>query len=379
MKKIYSIFSNGICKAGLLGLLLVNNSFYGFGQLADSNFPGNSLAAQTDLFPFKTLSKGGTKMENPVSANARSAPYNSLPQNSMIYSKNQTSGAWVLDANARYTYDAQGNQTSFTRSFVSSWQHLAKDSMLFNAQGDKIFEASYSLMAPQTNWEINYGIRYIYTYNSAGNPTELLQEEWNIQTNTWGPRYKFSTSYNANNFPTEEISYTWINNGWQPVLKNIYGYAVPTNPPTSITRETYNNGQWGVLARFKNLSWHNFSKNQFLGYESELWTGTAWVNYKKEITIYGTTGTTETIEQDWNGQTWVNTSRNTRTYDFNMNFIGIKEELWVNSTWQARHEWIDDLTYNGSNQVIERITRTKTGGSNTWVDLKKKCILTLKF
>src|SRR6478735_553296 len=354
IKRLQSLISAGLFKTGLVSSMVLASVISGFGQ---NLLPGASVEHQ--LFTaeagqsFKTGFRYVTK-QFAGGSNARIAAVKSFPLNSQMYSPNGAT-SWNLRENGTYTYDSQGNQTSLTRIPVVSQYPSLKDSALYDGHGNQTFVAGYTRNGSSNTWNLNNASRSQYTYNPAGQPLEIITEDKNLTS--WTNSSRETYVYNPAGFVTEFTAYQWLNNSWVPMQKFIYGFAVATNPPNSMTIQTYNGGVWENQTRYQNITWHNFNQGEYLNREEQTWNMNSWVNQSKEIVVYDQLGGSVNVSQFWNGLAWENAGRSYITLNTHSDITTLKRDTWQNNTWVPVQERQFLLTYNSASQLIETISR----------------------
>src|SRR5688572_8192361 len=370
-KNLLHHFSAGLSKAGLAAAFLLTTSLNGICQDLKTGQPENLTTTKTVKSTFEAFSaakKGKTVIQNSA---LRIMAVKSLPLNSSIYNFNHTTNTWVLQATGRYTYDAQGNQTSFTRlPAISPGSPPSKDSTLYDAHGNQTFGAGYNFHAPSNAWIMQHGNKDMFTYNAAGKPIEVIEESF--YNGIWEKFSRTTLTYNGSGFPIEELHYDWQNNSWVLEEKLVFSYTVASNPPSGILMQGYVNGNWVNMMQFTNVTWHDFEKGQHTNFEGQMWVGNAWVNALKSTVAYDSFGGSVIVDQEWNGTAWVNETRQTFTHDAKMNYISLLNEDWQNNAWVFMNKHEDVLTYNTADQITERISRSWDPTSNIMRDYSKE-------
>ncbi len=357
-----------LVKTGIAAVFFLATCFSSFGQDLKTGKPGGTQPVRQTLKAIFKAKPSGKKTYSGT-ANSRML-VQSLPLNSTLYYRDQTNNTWVQTANGRYTYDAQGNQTSFTNLPVILHQMAMKDSSLFDSQGNLIYSGSYTFSSLSNSWVAGMEERNQYIYNSFGRPTDVIYVSY--YNGSLQGMSKEAMVYNSAGYPTEQITYDWVNNTWVPESKILFSYTNPNNPPTTLVAQNYNNGVWTNEMRLQNVTWHDFFKFEFTYYEAQVWLGGFWMNAVKNTTTYDALGGSVEITQNWLGLAWVNSERNTNTYDSKMNFVNRKGETWQNNAWERDYESGYVLTYNANDQITERITKAWDPSSNTIKEYEKE-------
>ncbi len=300
-------------------------------------------------------------------AASRASAATSLPQSAEVHLPNSSGAGWVLTEKVKFTYDAQGRETSRTTYDLSN-QPVMKDSVLFDGQGSETFSAGYNWQ--NGNWVLNWGYRNLITYNTAGKAIEKISQI--LTTNQWQNSNRETTTYNAANFPLEIINSEWQANTWMPEEKTMFTYAVSTNPPTEMVYQEYFNGNWRNTEKYINLTWHDFDKFEPLTFEGQDWDGTAWESYYRGTAVYDAFGGFVGTQQEWDGTNWVNANQYNELYDTRSNYIGYRDEEWTGTSWMVDYEEAHVLTYNPLDQITERIFRGWDSMTNSLKDERKE-------
>ncbi len=329
----------------------------GYGQSSQINLPAGSPINFPEttwnlLDYFGKEKKGKTVVVNGSDMRTGATPI-SLPQKSEGFEPQIPGPGWMPSSKLDYTYDARGNRTARIHKNVLN-QPFYKDSSLFDAHDNEIFSGYYEFQ--NNGWNLLNANRYFRTYNPDGKLTETIEESG--YNGIWAKESRTITNYNVANYPLEETLYAWQNNTWEPEEKLVYSYSSIGNPPTGITFQVFYNGNWESIARRINNNWHNFEAQLYTNSEYQEWHNNTWQPVKKEVVVFDSFGGNVNHHYTWTGSTWENYVRITQTYDNRMNFTGEKFERLINNSWQKNSESLHDLTYNGSDQVIERVYRT---------------------
>lgn len=174
-------------------------------------------------------------------------------------------------------YNAQGQVSSITNLWYevasSIYWNSSKTDYIRNANGDVINELFFNY---QINlWELSGQQTYTYI---ANNPVERVFQFTNDNGITFINSSRQTYTYNTNNFPTEQVDFTWINSSWEPTNKSTYAYDASNNV-IQILNYYMNNSTW--VANFKEELSYNVV-NDFINYESFAKVGPNWVpEYKK--------------------------------------------------------------------------------------------------
>jgi hypothetical protein len=95
------------------------------------------------------------------------------------------------------TYDATGNRTELRREFVKDITQNTYDTIF----------------------------RWSYTYNAQNYPTVLLRQQWNNTAKIWQNHSRVTNTYNANGKITQELVESPTSTGWANVSRTLYDEA----------------------------------------------------------------------------------------------------------------------------------------------------------
>ena len=100
----------------------------------------------------------------------------------------------------------------------------------------------------------------------------------------------------------------------------------------------------------------------------QTWDGSAWVNSSKNSNTYdGNNNLTEVLSQIWDGSAWVNSSKRSNTYDGNNNLTEVHFQSWDGSAWVNSSK--DTYTYDGNNNLTEVLFQI--WDDSAWVNFLK--------
>lgn len=252
-----------------------------------------------------------------------------------------------------------------------------------------------------------------YSYNNVGKLTEEIVRD--AETNYYLTRNTYSDDPN---YILEEVSYTWIIDGWIPVsgerssntlsgespfegynngilyqtLENeiwvnktwIKYILDPHGIPNQLQEYRWEGNNWIIYSRTGLLTWadwpirelaaytkQNMQGNNWVNAErvskqfdgdnhtvtTEIWENDAWVNSTRE-TYTLVSAEEELILENWTEQGWENTEKYQGTFDDNGNPTGMKYSSWYDTGWELELVLFMDLTYSGSIDVTEMVIRS---------------------
>ena len=155
-----------------------------------------------------------------------------------------------------------------------------------------------------------------------------------ITTSVQGTGLKFLFRFNENNKMTEWLILDNFGSGWYNSIKNNLFYDNQNNLITEINLGWYIN-DWDSLYR---------------------------INYSYEMGMLS-----QSVFQDYNNNSWENSSRSTYVYDQNQNLSSTLTEIWVNNDWQ--NKWLTTNYYSLQNKKDSILFLTWV--NNDWQNDKK--------
>jgi hypothetical protein len=256
-------------------------------------------------------------------------------------------GNWENSEQYYYEYDAHGNQTIFLYYF---WQG---------------------------SWVPSMGTKHIYIYEN-NKITEDLSQYWN-QTNTmWVNTSKEIFTYDINGYRTERVYQLWDNNMgiWISAYKDNYMVSASGIVNEMITQEWDDmNSTWVNNLKYTNITWHQWNGDF---YTSDLesitilnWNNGIWENYMRIECTWESNGSYVEIHQQYSNGNWVNSERQTYSYDDHGNFILWTIEFWMNNNWVIDMGTQFLLTYDGID-LIERIYQEWDHINSEWANWTKE-------
>ncbi|MDX5346874.1 MAG: T9SS type A sorting domain-containing protein [Hymenobacteraceae bacterium] len=354
---IKNMFSKTKLAAVAAGLFLLGATEAATAQSQFQKLLNNSKNNQT------TASSGKVK------ANARINNMLSLPGNSMDYYPDGN-GGWYHSGNSTYKYDTKGNLISRIEKDPSG-QYTRRDSIVYDAQGNQIYEGNFSWI--NNSWDVSWQYKNLNTYNANNQITEKIVQSWNTTTNMWENDWRDVTTYNTAGKISSNEEHTWDGTAWVTDSRNLYDYAAnPAGNPSTITYQEYVNGNWVNYDRYTNIVWQSFSDFKPLSYTEENWDNGTWVVEGRGNIVYDNNGGSVEVFQQFINNTWVNSDRWSSLYDSRKNEVGYMSEDWVNNAWVM--DWQEEylLTYNATDDVTQKIVRSWDISTNQLEDRRKE-------
>ncbi len=218
--------------------------------------------------------------------------------------------------------------STFLLSYITYAQHLTNNNKFRDLQTSKE-NAKFTFYKPTTALLDNGQTRYTYSYDSNGNILTELVSTWN--SSAWMDYTRVNYTYDTQNNLITEFSELWSNTKWVNAGRHTYTYDSQGNKMTDLYEF------WATNA------WVNFSKFSYT-YDIqgclmkdlyERWVIAAWKNVYCDTCTYDSNGNELIrLKKSWsNLNTWIDSERNTYTYDTQGNRITFLNEFaasWKN-------------------------------------------------
>lgn len=214
----------------------------------------------------------------------------------------KSGSTWVNYNRSEYKYDSNNNLTEETQMYWDTstfgWKNSSKMFYNYNTN-NKATEFLYQNFDFDNN--ISYQYKTTYTYNTAGDLIEFIDEEWN--GSAWEKSYKLELVYSGS-IVSSGVNYEWTGTDW--------GFGEYSS---NVTINYNGNGTISSSV-------------------ADIWNGTNWVTSDRTIFTYD--GNNNLILQDgqvWDGTNWSSDNKLEKTYDSNGNAITEKESYLENGSF----------------------------------------------
>ncbi len=242
--------------------------------------------------------------------------YNDKGEKILTYNGTWNGSRWVVSSMERldYIFDEEGRQllkASWKCGLDSIWKGLEKDTVHYSATGKMLYRVKYN------GW----------------------------QNNDWVPSSKTENTYDANDRPIIEESYTWSSNKW----RGVYRYESAYDAQGRRTSYAYYNS-WNTTTN----SWKGSSKQEYEFYKNYTdkyvstttyrWKNNKWTpSFMYTYTFDSSDREIDQIVQSYTNNSWVNSNRYVKQYS-GTKLVKDSEYAWSNNQWSIRslHEWTYD-------------------------------------
>ncbi len=236
--------------------------------------------------------------------------YNASNQTALIVSKSFVNNAWVFSGKTEYVYNGQ-SQIAELISYQyqnNAWINQLKTVYIYNADQigsiytyqwnanvwDQYYRMAYQYQSSNLHmitgeqfsggqWVLN--LQYTYSYGTANQVTELLMRIYYNSSEFYEYRYLYS--YGAHELVTQAVLQQKVDNiNWQNASKTLYTYDPDLNRIEALYQ-----------------SWINAS-------------GT-WINASRQQSSYDSNNcVTQDLNQNWQNNSWLNSSKTEYNYSF---------------------------------------------------------------
>lgn len=351
-------------------------------------------------FAKMNANKSALQRLHPKHNNSAKAKANSIftPKKETNYYWDMMNNVWQLADTTFYTYDSKAHVTSklqkdqtgtnitkttnvynsnglLTNSLVQSWDNNSNSWM--NTQRNTItYDIHSNITMNQSeywdfgtnSWLIASSNKYVFTYNANGLPTSITNSYWDATTSTFvNSDRSVNMTYNAANalLTEQQDYYDGTTNSWVPYLLDNYTYSAQ-NVLTTFIESTYNGfGGWEPSLKAHSLVWYSWngnldnSKIQSYYLDNYDLTTSTWVWGSRGNVTYGANNSSIEIQENHNGVSWENVSKNISNFDAQNNQTLTESYSWdaTTSTWTLGGGSKYLYQYNGQGAMLEKISQ----------------------
>ena len=258
---------------------------------------------------------------------------------------------WGDSLRTTKTYDANDNLlTFFIETFDGiQWNNSVKGEYHYNAQGILDVDSSYTWISGA--WQGNS--KDIYTFDSQGNETSWVYQYTTDANGNWINSYRQNMQYDANNREIEFDYGDWINGAWVNQERQVYTYDQFGNQNTII----FSNGKTGVWVSTGRSSYQYASKTKLLLFLVEGWDPYMCSFFNDHQTIYSYNANGQITRNDlqyWINSQWQDSIIGNYTYLQN-NSGYIVSSFYVNAAQKTldSNERFITLRDNAGNDILD--------------------------
>jgi len=309
--------------------------------------------------------------------------------NRTIYIKSQVSDALVPKTQFLFTYDANQNQTFWSRSNwysnIQQWVTDNRHDYEYDSNGNLVISYLYINWNPTTeSWNskrkaeysydsANHLIEIIqyntdindqwvphwktnYTYDANGNEVLEIDSYWYTNTQMWDFEWKRESIYDADNNLIEHISSSWqsATEVWQQDLKMEYSYDTNGNQILEILFSKPG-GQWTEKEKIERT--YDQANNE-TDYTKYTWNTDEWVNDYDVVRAYDAAGNHtlyESYSWDTDTEQWIGFKKEEYAYDADNNYVLFINYSWNDDTYQWQNDYRQNFNYDNNYPYSELI------------------------
>jgi len=214
--------------------------------------------------------------------------------------------------------------------------------------------------------------RSTYTHDLNGNVLKLTTQGWNAESSSWGNSASITNTLNSDGTIMETITQVWdtIGSTYMDISKIIYTYSASKKVLTQTSQIMFVG------------TWMDFSKTVYTYNGNDLLTTEVTqtsnfitpdlTNSSQTTFSYNSDGTlNQDVVQIWSVlYQWVNSNRNTNTYNASKQITSSLSEKWVTDAWS--NESRETYTYNSAGLITESVGENWL--NNAWVNATKSML-----
>ncbi len=262
--------------------------------------------------------------------------------------------AWQGQDSLVFQYNAFGKEwTRLSRriSAATTWDNFYRTTSTFDGTGN---EVTYY----RENW-INgswlNSTKYIYTYNSNNQKTDILYQTWNPGANAWGNTGRIVNTYNGNNLLTKLETFSWNGSSWLPTTRQDLGY---NGANQLVLKENYTIVNSNYQGTFKYEYQYAFGEVSKLVESRFDASNAGWYGYKQTVNLINGSATPPNLAQstisynDTAGNNWYFDVRSFYTYNTNL-LSTVASQVYDTASSVWKNSALLTNTYNANNQLSE--------------------------
>ncbi|SDL84742.1 Por secretion system C-terminal sorting domain-containing protein [Catalinimonas alkaloidigena] len=295
---------------------------------------------------------------------------------SMIYSEYTFDEPVDSMAQFKYTYqyDDQGRVVKALDYLWEdvSWTPQQRVDYLYNAGGQLSQKTVYYFDVEQLDWIGSD--QYIYTYNAAGDTTQINTKGW-FET-YWLDVYRYAYAYDANGKATYSTRYQWNEESWMKSDSLSHQYDAQGHLQEATTYYSADGTTWelssryiytytaaGQLEEYAEYDWEEGAWSPFarivssydaqgraveqINYTTDSETD-AWLENYRMVSQFAANGTrTSSTYYTWDGEAWTEAEQETFQYQPAASELVPQYPFWLAPLW--------------------RETASTTGGNTAWL------------
>lgn len=245
-------------------------------------------------------------------------------------------GPTSLDSSLRYLYTYAVVGEPWTERLDQTWNGAGWDDNMrqihaYDSQGNKTIDLE--LIWTGGAWDTLTGTRFNFTYNTSNLITEVIEENWDSQSNLF-----------------------------EPVLRERYTYSL-LNEPDSVWTDVFNLGSFVPSGRLLDITWNDFSAGEPAGYFRQTFNNGFWANIDRFNWTYGANGSYEQINLEWINSAWTIVGKYDVVYDAQERLTSFERFDFANNAYVFSTGSQYEIMYASDLQPTEIIRLTAASDS----------------
>jgi hypothetical protein len=238
---------------------------------------------------------------------------------SYSYNYNTTTGEWDTSSYSISVFDNLGNEVKSESYFrgMNGWELSFRDSVHFTYTGNRV-DQEVTYQWNKTTSSFYRTSRSIYNYNAQNIPIELTYDTWDTTTNTYLKQERFHN-----------------------IVWHLWDGSLESSLISSYQMDEWDGNAYDSLelgmTEYDNAN--NIIEEKYEAYNGVEWELDYWTKYAH---TYNTDGAlTQTIQEDFDGTEFVNTTKNV----YSNFFTGLKNVVYNNASVSIYPNPISDKAY----------------------------------
>ena len=209
----------------------------------------------------------------------------------------------------------------------------------------------------------------IYNYNPDGSLSGYLIKNWNGNTNSWEAIFRYIFTYNTDGKRTTMLQELYTSGNWMGLYRESYTYGGNGLIMFEMA-EHWEGSEWVNTTMTTSYYNSNDKLEEYVLYDYNF--GGYIGNFKRLYTYDAANNLSTVTKQNWSqsSQLWINDSYSTYGYDANNFLTTLAVQAWQSGAWH------DDIRYNYTNNpngtLAVVISQNWNSSSLTWVNYQKK-------
>ncbi len=263
--------------------------------------------------------------------------------------------------------------TQTYESGTSAWVNDYRDTWIYDTNGNNTYYLGENWHESDLVWVNNY--QGTATYDVSGNILDETYQRWDWSAAIWGYLWvndlKILHTYDAFNNRLTKTQQGWSGSVWRNSLNEIWTYDASQNM-TSWTDQDWSEDHWRdherelyaydangnmiskITQTCSDPQWMN-GRQILYSYDAQekeilrleqVWTGTHWEDFEQWISAYDAQGRViSEVQQHWYGYGWVNVFQSLYYYH-DGDLSQVVDQIWSDSAWNNYQRTLYTVTFN---------------------------------